>query len=163
VKLDPKTVLAPVIAVVVLAVVLNQTLGALKSSGSWRTKSRGVRVNAGDPFARLDRLVGQRLAEGADAPVVRNPVRFGATTAPVAVHPAGPRRPVPPPAPARPILTAIIWDNDPRATISFNGRDFSVRENSRFADFKVRSITNEQVVLERNGEPLVLTLRSKGE
>jgi len=65
--------------------------------------------------------------------------------------------------PPPPVLTSIIWDSDPRATLRYDGRDFSVRENSLFADFRVTSITSTQVVLERNGEPLVLTLRSKGD
>ena len=162
-KLEPRTLLAPLVAGFVLVVILNQTLGALKSSGSWRTpRQRGARV-INDPYARLDGLLADRTTAGADPSVLRNPFRYFTAPAPVAVHPSGPRRVAPPPAPPRPTLTAIIWDNDPRAMIRFDGHDYSVRENSSFADFTVRSISNAQVILERNGVPMVLTLRSKGE
>jgi hypothetical protein len=61
-----------------------------------------------------------------------------------------------------PLLTSIVWDADPRATIRYDGHDYSVRENSLFADFRVKSISRTEVVLERGGQPLGLTLRSKG-
>jgi len=160
-KIDPKMLVAPAIALVVLIVTLSQTLGALRSSGSWRTRARGPRVMATDPYARLDYLLAQRPTDEIPKDV-RNPFRYFSVAPPVAVRPADRRRPVLV-VPEKPILTAIVWDNDPRATIHFDGRDFSVRENSIFADFRVRSISNAQVVLERNGSPLVLTLRSKGD
>jgi hypothetical protein len=61
------------------------------------------------------------------------------------------------------VLTSIVWDNDPRATVRWEGRDYSVRENSLFADFRVTGIRRDQVVLERGGERLVLRLPQKGE
>jgi hypothetical protein len=161
-KIEPRTLIAPLLAGLVLVVTLNQTLGALKDSGSWRTRPRGARVIPGDPYAYLDGLLAVRGSAGTEPAVLRNPLRYANTPAPVAVRSGTPRRVVPP-APPRPVLTAIIWDNDPRATIRYEGRDYSVRENSSFAEFIVRSISNTQVVLERNGAPMVLSLRSKGE
>lgn len=161
-KIDPKMLVPPAIAMVVLVVTLSQTLGALKSSGSWRTRPRGPRVVATDPYARLDYLLAQRPSDETPKDV-RNPFRYYTIAPPVAVRPTDPRRPVVVAREKPPVLTAIVWDNDPRATIHFDGRDFSVRENSIFADFRVRSISNAQVILERNGAPLVLTLRSKGD
>jgi len=63
----------------------------------------------------------------------------------------------------RPQLTAILWDADPRAMIRYDGRDYTVRENSLFAEFRVASITKSNVTLERNGSPIVLSLRPRGE
>jgi hypothetical protein len=57
-----------------------------------------------------------------------------------------------------PVLTSIVWDADPRATIRFNGRDYSVRQAALFDDYRVVSITRDQVVLDRLGESLVLRL-----
>lgn len=162
-KIDAKALFAPLVAALVLALVVQRTLGALRSSGSWRAKPPAVRVIPPDPYARLDRLLAPQDAAPDSGPV-RDPLRYVVKRAPIATRTTPVRRRVRhAPAPPRPVLTAIIWDNDPRATLRYNGRDYSVRENGHFADFRVRSITSEQVVLERNGEPLVLTLRSKGE
>ena len=111
----------------------------------------------------------------ADAPplvLLRDPFGYGAST-PVVSHPERrPRRPnpgpvavvpAPAPEPEQPTLTAIIWDEDPRATVRWNGRDFSVRQNSLFDDFVVKHIGPDQVVLERGGQELVLRLVKKGE
>jgi hypothetical protein len=160
-RLDAGKLLVPLLAALILILTLRQTMSALKSSGSWQGRPRAARVRAEDPYARLDHLLARPLV---DAPPdrVRDPFGYGPSPAPV----AGPRvaqRPRTPPAPPRPNLTAIIWDNDPRATIRYADQNYSVRENSLFADFRVKSITRTQVVLERNGEPLVLTLSPKGE
>jgi len=72
-------------------------------------------------------------------------------------------KPIAPVEPPQPSLTAIIWDDDPRATVRWDGRDFSVRANSLFADFTVKSIRPTEVVLERGGQQMVLRLIKKGE
>jgi hypothetical protein len=77
--------------------------------------------------------------------------------------PAAAVEPPPAPVPEEPTLTAIIWDQDPRATVRWDGRDFSVRENSLFADFTVKSIRPTEVVLERGGQQVVLRLAKKGD
>jgi len=161
-KLDAKALVAPLVAVLVLGLVMQRTLGALRSSGSWRAKPAVVQAPPPDPYARLDQLLAERAGDP-DSGSIRDPLRYQVKPAPIVHREAPERRPVRVAPPPRPILTAIIWDNDPRATIRYNGRDYSIRGDGHFADFKVRSITSEQVVLERNGEPLVLTLRPKGE
>jgi len=164
-KLAARDLIMPLVAAGVLVLTLQQTLGALRDSGSWRARTRTPRVVAEDPYARVDELFVKSHTE-LSADGMRNPFAFGAThAAPVAadsgrrVVRAAPR----PRAPEKPTLTSIIWDSDPRATVRYDGRDFSVRENSLFADFRVKSITASQVTLDRNGETIVLGLRPKGE
>jgi hypothetical protein len=159
-RIDPKTVAAPLVALLVLALMGFQTMGALRNSGLTGKRSRSTK-RFEDPYAGIDMILARPLL---DVPSVgaRDPFAFGVAKPvnPIAVVT---HKPFVPPPPPRPVLTSIIWDQDPRATIRYDNRDFSVRENSLFADFKVTSITATQVVLDRNGEALVLTLRSKGE
>jgi hypothetical protein len=163
-RIDPRSLPAPALAALVLVLVVQQTVSALRGSGAWRGGSRIPATKTIDPYATLDAILARPLL--AYSPQgKRDPFGYAPAPTPVATRPTPPRQgPAPPPATAPPVLTSIIWDADPRATIRFNNRDFSVRENTLFADFRVRSITNSQVILERNdGEPLVLTLRPKGD
>ncbi|MEK7330743.1 MAG: hypothetical protein AAB113_08060, partial [Candidatus Eisenbacteria bacterium] len=91
---------------------------------------------------------------------LRDPFAYG--RAPVAASRARARPYVPPPPP-RPVLTAILADNDPRALIHYDGRDYRVKTGDSFADFKVISITADQVVLDRGGQRLILHRPTKGE
>ena len=158
-RIDPKSLIAPFLALLILVLVLTQTMQSIRQSGMWRTRPREQR-RADNPYGALDDILANR---GATTPPenLRDPFAFGNARVPVAVVPSGPRttREPAPSAPVRPVLTSIIFDADPRATIRYGGRDFSVRENSLFADFRVAQITNSQVTLDRNGELLVLTLR----
>jgi hypothetical protein len=168
VRIAPQTLIAPAIAAFVLILVVQQTVTALKTSGAWREVQRATTPAPPDPYATLDAILSRPLVE---YPAERRRDPFGYAAPPVAVvtRPTGGHKATPvivplPPPPPKPVLTAIIFDADPRATIRFNNRDFSVRENSLFAEFRVKSITASQVVLESNrGESLVLTLRPKGE
>ena len=164
-KYWPRNPVVPLVALAVLGLMLQQTLAALRASGSWQPRSRIRQVQAADPYTRVDNLFAQDRS-GLSVDQVRNPFAFGGTRpAPVsngATRVTTSVRAVPPALP-KPTLTSIIWDSDPRATVRYDGRDFSVRVNSLFADFKVRSITSNQVVLDRNGETIVLGLRSKGD
>jgi hypothetical protein len=164
VKFSARELVLPLIAVAVLALMLQQTLAALRDSGSWQARPRVPRAVTNDPYTRVDELFAQNQVD-TRLDGLRNPFAFGAakvvpvednhhTVVRVAPHP---------PAPAQPTLTAIIWDNDPRASVRYDGRDFSVRVNSLFADFRVKSISADQVVLDRNGETIVLGLRPKGD
>jgi hypothetical protein len=158
-KLDPRMLVAPLVAILVLGLTTYRTFGALRNSGMWQPKPKTPAIRAEDPYARLDLTLSKPLLV-APADRARNPFVFGAAPVQVAVRPATTPRPKPVVvAPERPVLTSIVWDADPRATIRYRQKDFSVRQNSLFADFRVASITNTQVVLDRNGEPLVLTLR----
>ena len=164
-KLTPRNVLVPLVALVVLGLTLQQTLAALRASGSWRPRSTAPQVRSEDPYTRVDDLFAQDH-NAAPPDGVRNPFAFGAarpaTTATGPAKPVTPK-PVVPAAPPKPTLTSIVWDSDPRATVRYDGRDFSVRVNSLFADFKVKSITSNEVVLDRSGETIVLSLRPKGD
>ncbi len=160
-KRDASGLIAPLLATVLLAVMLVQTRSALLASGTWRHGLQQPRPPLVDPYAPLDRLIAD--VGGTPAPqVARDPfsITVAATTT-TTTHVV--TRVVPPPPPPKPLLTSIVWDNDPRATVRWNGRDFSVRENALFADFRVVSINREQVLLERGGERIVLTLPKKGE
>ena len=155
-RLTPQTVLAPILAVLMLVLVLNVTLGALRDSGAWQRRRPAPRMMRPNPYAALDHMIATRPA-ALPAASLRNPFALG--PAPVASDAVQrPRKVVPPPPPPKPVLTAIIWDNDPRATIRWKGRDFSVRPNGLFDDFKVVSISRDEVVLERGGESLTLRM-----
>jgi hypothetical protein len=160
-KLDPARLAGWALAALLLALVVQQTAGALRASGVWTRPGRAT--PAVSPYDTLEHLLVVVAGAPAEAPV-RNPFAFGrATTV------APPRRPaVAPPArpaePARPQLTAIVWvEGNPSATVRWNGKDHTVQVNSLFDEFRVRGITREQVILERGGEPLVLQLPRKGD
>ncbi len=157
-RLDPAKLLGPLVALIVLVLILQQTTSALRASGSWSRS--GAAAAAPDPYAPLERLIARRDA----SPVLRDPFAFARVAGPAAAQ-RPQQRPKPVAvAPARPVLTAIVWDNDPRATVRWSDHDYTVRAGSLFDDFRVMSITRDQVVLERGGETITLQLpRRKGE
>lgn len=163
-KLDPRRILTPVLAFAVMLVVVQQTLVALETSAAWPSRPRVPLIRPEDPYARLDGMLAQHPS---DPPgTVRDPFEFVAAPIPQQVRPRHHEVVVvapPPPEIPQPTLTSIIWDEDPRATVRFNGRDFSVRQNSLFADFTVKSIRPTEVVLDHGGQEVVLRLPSKGE
>ncbi|MFN8586237.1 MAG: hypothetical protein U0704_00410 [Candidatus Eisenbacteria bacterium] len=152
--------LAPLVALAVFAFVLVQTLAALESSGVWSRGRRVAAVAADDPLVLLDATIAPLPA--AVAPT-RDP--FATGSAPVNTTPAasGPKKPAPPPAPARPVLTAIVYDADPRALVRWQGRDYSVRAGGLFDVFQVVSISRDQVVLKRGDESIVLQRKPQGD
>jgi hypothetical protein len=155
VKLSARALIAPLLAALAMAVVITQTVAALRDSGAWEARpARRVGAPVESPYARLDREIG-RISQTPVADNLRNPFAWG-TSATARV--AGPVRrrvvkPVPPPVP---VLTAIVWDNDPRALIHWGDRDFTVRRGDLFAEFRVTSITRDLVVLDHSGESLTL-------
>ena len=164
-KIDARALFVPLVALAVLVLTIEQTIGALKDSGSWKQPARVHVVKPEDPYTRIDNMLGapaSRLATES----LRNPFVFGSARVSASAGSAQPSKPplaVAPPAAPKPTLTSIVWDSDPRATVRYDGKEFSVRANSLFADFSVRSITATQVVLDHNGESIVLSLRSKGD
>ncbi len=159
----------PIVAVFVLVVVLQQTSSALKASGMWQPRTSKFHVPVEDPYTRIDNLLASRTA--VDPQTLRNPFAFGSERAPVAaathITPRHTARDTTsratPPAEPQPVLTSIVWAATPSATIRYQGKDFSVTENSLFADFTVKNITRTEVILDRNGQTLTLTFRPKGE
>ena len=166
-KIDPRSLIAPLVGMLVLVLVGQATQGALRASGAWQTPSR-PRLRPESPYARLDAML-----SSPGSPALPEPLRDPFAYAPASSPPAPPLRPrhrqpapvaaAPPAQAPQPLLTSIIWDADPRATVRWDGRDFPVRENSLFADFIVKSIRRDEVVLERDGQQLVLKLTKKGE
>lgn len=150
-------------ATALFAFVSIQTWTSLRSAGAWRSAAPAVKISPDDPFAILDHHLAREQRPLAAA--VRDPFRFGAAVAPVATPSGTPRPPrvVVPAAPQRPVLTAIVWDNDPRAIINWQGRAWTVHEGLLFDEFVVTSIRPEQVVLKRGDEIIVLTRKSSGE
>ena len=159
-NLDARALFAPLLALAILGVVITQTSSALKKSGIWEARVPAAAVRSDDPYVRLDRVLGA-ADPGVPAGGLRDPLAFGA--APTPEHGRPVVHVVKPPPPPRPQLTAIIWDNDPRAQIRYNDHEYSVRENTSFAEFRVVSITRDHVVLNRGGETLILRLSGKGE
>ena len=167
-KIDARALFVPLVALAVLVLTIQQTIGALKDSGSWKQPTHTHTVTPEDPYTRIDNMLGAPASRVATE-FVRNPFVFGAGRSAASITGTGPAKlvkptlAVTPPAAPKPTLTSIVWDSDPRATVRYDGKEFSVRANSLFADFSVRSITATQVVLDHNGESIVLSLRSKGD
>jgi len=161
-RLDPARLVGPVVATLVLVIVLQQTLGALRVAGVWGPRRATVAPPA-SPFARIESLL--LAAPGGPAGAMRDPFSFGRAPAPVAARrPAAPRPAAAPVAPARPVLTSIVWlESNPSATLRWNGRDYPVQVNTLFDEFQVRNITRNQVTLSRGDEILVLQLPKKGD
>jgi hypothetical protein len=161
-RLAPARLVGPLLAALVLVLVLQQTLGALRAGGVWGQRHATV-APAASPFTRIEGLLARAANQPSD--VLRDPFAFGRATAPVvARRPSAPRPAPAPVAPARPVLTSIVWlESNPSATIRWNGRDYPVQVNTLFDEFRVRSITRSQVTLERGGEILVLQLPKKGD
>lgn len=153
--------LGPLSAIALFAFIVWQTLGALSASGAWVRPGKIPAVAADDPFVFLDALA---AAPGAAPPAsLRDPFGNAAAAAPTPGPAAGPRKPVVPPAPPKPVLTAIVWDADPRAIVRWQGQDYSVHNGGLFDVFQVVSISRDQVVLKRGDENIVLQRKQQGE
>jgi hypothetical protein len=161
-RFDGRLLLKPIIALGVLVLIVAQTQGALKRSGVWARPKPVHVAEVGDPFGQLDHDLA-RIDSGA-APPVRDPLAFAGGPVTRLAASAGRARPAAPAASSpSPILTAIVWDADPTASIRLAGHDYTVRVNSLFADYLVTSIARDQVVLSHDGAALVLKLPSKGD
>lgn len=158
-KLDASKFVPPAAAVMILALILTQMQEALRLSGAWQ-KARAEAAAAPSPFAVLEnRLTVPALPSSV---IRRDPLRAPET--PLArTRPTIPQKPVQPAPPPAPVLTSIIFDADPRATVRWDGHDYSVRPGGLFADFRVTSITRDQVVLDHGGQSVVLRLPNRGE
>lgn len=159
---DAGRLLAPLLAAALFAFVLWQTVHALQDSGVWRFGVRRTVAPAADPLADLDGVIA-RVQDAAPPAPGRNPFAYGAaaprpeTLTPV-VH-----KPAPPPVPEVPVLTAIVFDADPRAQIRWKGREYTVRNGGLFDEFVVVSISRDQVVLKRGADNVVLQRKAQGE
>jgi hypothetical protein len=159
--LNPKQTVGPFLAVLILALVGAQTSDALRHSGVWGTPKPKRIVPTADPYAHLEAqlaIVDPSVA----AEALRDPFSYGAPPRPVHIV-GGVVRPAPPPPPPKPVLTAIVMDEDPRALLQYQDHNYSVKTGDLFAEFRVVSISRDEVVLDGRGQQLVLRRPSKGE
>lgn len=157
---DISWLIGPLVAAVVLAFIGFTTWETLRVTGAFGTARTAPAVRTVDPYTTLDAALGR--PHGGET-AVRDPLSFG-TALVVTPDPARPvvRRPVEPAPPTRPVLTAIVYDTDPRALVRWGGREWTVRPGGLFDDFVVRAITRDQVTLQRGSETIVLQ-RPQGE
>ncbi len=157
--------LRPLVALALFALVAAQTVVALRASGAWSGNGNGggkpFAAAPADPVAPVEALIAR--AEPAQAALSRDPFQFAAVAAPAAHAGAVVRRPVIPPPPARPVLTAIVFDSDPRALVRWKGHDWTVRPGGLFDEFQVTSITRDQVTMSRGSETIVLQRKPQGD
>ena len=156
---------SPLVAVIVLSVVSAQIFGALQVTGAFGWHAPAPRVPKSPAYQALDRAIDVHdpnfALEG-----LRDPFAYGRVDSEPNGNapPVRPRRDVAPViAPVLPVLTAIVWDSDPRALIRWNEREWTVREGGLFDEFEVVGITRDQVTLRRGEETLVLHRRNPGE
>jgi hypothetical protein len=164
---DASTWVSPLVAILVLAFVVTQTLGALKAAGAFGWQPAAPRITVAPAYQSLDRAI-DRSDGGFTLVDLRDPFAYGHPEGPAgggAGDPPSPRRPKPAliVVPAMPVLTAIVWDADPRALVHWRDRDWTIRQGGLFDDFEVVSITRDQVTLRRGDESLVLRQRNPGE
>jgi hypothetical protein len=157
--------LVPLLALAVFAFITFQTMGALKASGAWSgvlEKHRGGFVpQAEDPFGPIASLL-----DHPQPPLpasIREPFVLGSAPGAVASHAPVARKPAKPAAPAQPVLTAIVWDADPRAIVRWQGRDWTVHSGALFDEFQVVAITPTQVTISRGGQSIVLQRKPPGD
>lgn len=158
---DPASWMGRIVAVAVLAGAGAVTLGALGVTGAFDTRVATVMVPVAPAYEAVDRAIGRREAR---APIVgvKDPFTFHVSArAPVAPRLAV--RSEPAIVESDPILTAIVWDNDPRALVRWKDREWTVREGGLFDEFRVVSITRDEVRLLRGEATIVLQRRNLGE
>ena len=163
---DPGSLVTPIVAIALFAIVAFQTVGALRASGAWsgvfEKRSATAVARPEDPFTPIGALL-ERPQPDLPAGPMRDPFTLGAAPTSVVSHAPVARKSVTPAAPARPVLTAIVWDNDPRAIIRWQGHDFTVHAGALFAEFQVAAITRDQVTLNRGTETIVLQRKPQGD
>jgi hypothetical protein len=152
---DITAVVAAVLAVALFAFVLWTTNAALRASGVWTPDTHTVGAAPDDPLTALDVVVANK-GRAPDLGTLRDPFDLGGGGAPVVVVAPGPRKPVAPKPPPPPVLTAIVWDADPRAIVRWKDRNWTVHTGGLFDEFVVTSITRDQVTLTRGTETVVL-------
>ena len=159
-KLDARAVVGPLVALLILVLTVQQTMSALHRAGLWGGSTRTTAIRSDDPYARLDQSIAH-AHEAESGTGLRDPFSFGSAPTVAAHHTVV--HVVKAPPVVLPVLTAIISDADPRALIRLNGRDYTVRAGGLFDEYRVVSITRDQVTLDHNGQSLVLNRPLKGD
>jgi len=147
----------------VLVLVVSETVAGLGVTGAFGWRVQPLKVEVPPAFLAVDAalagLEGRTPPDG-----LRDPFVF--TRPPAASVARVAARPQPRPLPAaevQPLLTAIVWDDDPRALVRWKGREWTIREGGLFDEFQVVRISRDQVFLRRADATLVLTRRNPGE
>lgn len=157
----PEAWLPPIVALAVLVTASTQTVAALRVTGAFGWQTDAVPVAVPPAYEAVNRALDRHDPRFALV-AVRDPFTTRAPeSAPVTKTPAKPIEHVAPPE--VPILTAIVWDNDPRALVHWKDREWTVREGGLFDEFLVVSITRDQVSLRRGDATLVLQRRNLGD
>jgi hypothetical protein len=165
---DLSWLVSPLVALIVLAVAVLQTTSALGVTGAFGAGGTVQRPAVAPAYQALDRAIDQKDPHFTLA-ALRDPFTFGrrdedAPSATLAAPPVRERAVVVTPVPeARPVLTAILTDNDPRALIRWKDREWTVREGGLFDEFQVLSITRDQVTLRRGDATVVLQRKNPGD
>jgi hypothetical protein len=155
--------LPPLVALAVLAGAGTQIVGALRVTGAFGWQAETMPVAVPPPYESVNRALDRHDPRLAIA-TVRDP--FSARTPTPARTPARPSRRIglaAPAAPGLPVLTAIVWDSDPRAVVHWKDREWTVREGGLFDEFQVLTISRDQVSLRRGDATLVLQRRNPGD
>lgn len=159
----PGAWVSPLVALLVFAASAAQTFGALRVTGAFGWRAPARRVPMAPAYHALERAL-DRHDPGFRLAGLRDPFAYGRGESRTGTAPPPTRtRPVPVVVAAVPVLTAIVWDNDPRALVHWKDRDWTVREGGLFDEFQVTGITRDQIVLRRGDETLVLRRRNPGE
>ncbi len=162
---DPGFWISPLVALAVLGATVALTLGALGVTGAFGWRTEVPRAAVPPAYQAVDRALDRHdphftLEDLRDPFQPGRPDHDGDGDDP----PPAPRPKVVVPVPVvLPVLTAIVYDNDPRALVRWKDREWTVRAGGLFDEFQVVSITREQVTLRRGTEDLVLTRRNPGE
>ncbi len=162
---DPGTWLSPIVAVLVMAAAVAQTLSALGVTGAFGWQASTPPPVISPAYQAVDQAMDVHdpafTLQGLRDPFMyAHPPDDNNGSAPA---PPPRTKPVPAPVVVLPVLTAIVWDADPRALVRWKGREWTVREGGLFDEFQVASISRDQVTLRRADSSLVLTRRNPGE
>ena len=160
---DPADWVSPIVALLVVVGAVAQTLSALQVTGAYGWRSAVPRATVAPAYLALDRALDRHDAR-VELGGMRDPFAFGAPAV-VRTGPPPRRRPAPTPVVVQenPVVTAILWDNDPRALVRWRSREWTVREGGLFDEFQVLGITRDQVTLKHGDSTLVLRRRQPGE
>jgi len=154
--------ISPLVAIAVLGLALTQTLEGLGATGAFGLRVVTMRVEVPLPYQEVDRAL-ERRDRAAAVVKVPNPFSFSRGDPVPSIAPVRPEPGAVATPPPVPVLTAIVWDNDPRALVRWNGREWTIREGGLFDEFQVMRISREQVTLRRGEATLVLHRRNLGE
>ncbi len=149
------------VALAVMGGVVAQTLAALGVTGAFGWQVATVHVDVPQAYQTLDRALDRRDPTFSLAGV-RDPFEFRHAPPESLSSPPPPRR-TRPVVIADPVLTAIVWDNDPRALVRWKSREWTIREGGLFDEFQVVSITRDQVRLMRGDVTIVLQRSNLGD